>query len=567
MRLRSSLLLSAVLVAVSVGTLLGAEADIEHRGLVRVTVNGGADLAKIEAAGISVYARLRSEKGMELLAGATPEDALALEKHSLDFVMLDPDIGGTQYYVAYLMPDSPRPDWSAYGDLLHQERGYAILSMSFASAERLAQTGIELRAVIADPKPLPTPGEDGYAPAAVTPDPYVQDMIDAVESLAVYTYTGDLSGEWPVSVGGSPYTIVTRYTYSGTPIKKATDYVGEHLESLGLDVEYHVWGDSDYPNVIGELPGLVSPDSIVIICAHLDDMPSGPVAPGADDNASGSATVLVAAEIMTQYSWRYTLRFALWTGEEQGLYGSYYYAQRCYSKGEAIVSVLNLDMVGYNTPGSDRDIDLHADRDWIPETMDLARLFVDVVGAYNLDLIPEIIPNGTGASDHAAFWDYGYVAILGIEDWDDFTPYYHTTGDLLQTLDMGYFVEFVKASVATFAHMGGVYQDVSGIRDIPGGERATPAITTLHRVRPNPSRGSLSVRYDISSPTAAAVTVLDAQGRLVRTLCSRHHTPGRYEAIWDGRNEFGEVTPPGVYFLTLSTAGLTRSAQKMVLVR
>jgi hypothetical protein len=567
MRLRSSLLVSAALVAVTVGTLFALEAGTQDRGLVRITISGESDLAKIEATGIPVYARLRSGTGMLLLAGATPREAVALGEHSVDFALLDLDVGDSRYYVAYLMPNSPRPDWTAYGDLLYQEGGYAILSMSFASAERLARTGIELRAVIADPKPLPAPAATGAAPAAVTADPYVQDMIDAVESLAVYTYTGDLSGEWPVNIGGSLYTIVTRYTYSGTPISKATEYAGDHLEDLGLDVEYHEWGGSDYPSVIGELPGSISPDSIVIICAHLDDMPSGPIAPGADDNASGSVTVLMAAEVMTRYSWRYTLRFALWTGEEQGLYGSYYYAQRCYSRGEDIVGVLNLDMIGYNTPGSDKGIDLHADNDGMPETMDFAQFFVDVVGAYNLDLIPEIIPNGTGASDHASFWDYGYLAILAIEDWDDFTPYYHTTSDLLQSLDMSYYVEYVKASVAAFAHMGIVHEDLSGIYDTPGGDRAAPSMTTLHPVRPNPARLSSSVRYDVSSPTVVEVAVLDAQGRLVRTLCRRHHSPGSYEAIWDGRNASGQVTPPGIYFFSLSTAGRVRSARKIVLVR
>jgi len=80
-----------------------------------------------------------------------------------------------------------------------------------------------------------------------------------------------------------------------------------------------------------------------------------------------------------------------------------------------------------------------------------------VVDTYDIDLVPEIITAGaTTRSDHASFWNYGYSAILGIEDWDDLTPYYHKTSDQLSTLNIPYFTEFVKASVGTAASMTGL---------------------------------------------------------------------------------------------------------------
>jgi hypothetical protein len=117
-------------------------------------------------------------------------------------------------------------------------------------------------------------------------------------------------------------------------------------------------------------------------------------------------------------------------------------------------------MIGWNTPASSPDIDLHSSSS-VPGSLQLAQLFADVITDYNLDLTPLIIPNGTGASDHAAFWTYGYPAILGIEAYwgGDFNPYYHTTNDLLEKLDIGYFTEFVKASVGSFAHMSGCLVD------------------------------------------------------------------------------------------------------------
>jgi PKD repeat protein len=426
-------------------------------GLVQIAWQSQGDLAAVEASGVPVYARLTGQSGTYLLAGVLPQEIEALQAAGLDVTVLDPNLRGARYYLAYPMPGRARLDWEAYGQHLLDDGVQVLLRTTPQDAERLAEAGVELRAVTFDPKPLRAQST-GAIPTQITPDPIIQAMIDQVDVTTVYSYTGDLSGEWPVEIGGQPYTIVTRHTNSGEPIQKATQFVGEHLADLGLAVEYHQWGGATYPNVIGELPGLVNPDDIFIIGAHVDDMPPGPLAPGADDNASGSVATLLAADIATQYQWGCTLRFALWTGEEQGLNGSHAYAQRSYNMGENIVGYLNLDMIAWDGAWGP-DIDLHADQAGVPPSMQLAQLFADVVSAYNLNLIPEIIPNGTGASDHASFWDYGYTAILGIEDYypdyHDFNPHYHTTQDLLQYLNMPYYVDFVKASIATLAHMSG----------------------------------------------------------------------------------------------------------------
>lgn len=80
-------------------------------------------------------------------------------------------------------------------------------------------------------------------------------------------------------------------------------------------------------NTIGEIRGSERPDEIVLLGAHLDSWDLGT---GATDNAAGSAAVLEAARILGALKAsgvrpRRTIRFALFTGEEQGLYGSQYY--------------------------------------------------------------------------------------------------------------------------------------------------------------------------------------------------------------------------------------------------
>jgi hypothetical protein len=298
------------------------------------------------------------------------------------------------------------------------------------------------------------------SPDALTPDPLVQGMIDQVSSAALYGYVSGLSGETPVIVGGEPYTITTRYSKSVIPIEKATQYAYEHFQSLGLTTsyfEYNLPGTGVRRDVIAEQTGLTQPGRIVLAVAHLDSISDAinslTLAPGADDNASGSAGVLAAADILSQYEFGCTLRYALFTGEEQGLYGSQEYADTVYNLGENVAGVLNLDMIAYNTTGTATTMELHT-RPGDSGDLLLAGLFSDVIAAYQLDLTPLVVQDAESASDHYSFWQNGYPAILAIEDWSDHTPYYHKTTDRLQTLDMAYYTRMVKAAVGALAHLG-----------------------------------------------------------------------------------------------------------------
>jgi hypothetical protein len=303
----------------------------------------------------------------------------------------------------------------------------------------------------------PAPESPAAFPLVTSADPVVRWMVDQVSQETARRYDGDLSGAWPVTVGTGSYTIMTRYTRSGTHLRGALNYVSAHLEALGLTVTEQAWS-SDASNIIGEKTGLTRPGDIYLVSAHLDDTSEDAldIAPGSDDNASGVTGVLITADLLAQFSWNCTLRFAFWTGEEQGLYGSEAYAKEAKTKGENIVGVLNLDMIGWNTPGSRPDIDLHA-KSAMPGTVELANQMASVIGVYELDLVPEVRTDGNGQSDHASFWKYGFNAILGIEDFypneSDFDPYYHSTADTLSTLDLGYLTEYVKAAAAETAHM------------------------------------------------------------------------------------------------------------------
>ncbi|WP_129782115.1 M28 family peptidase [Peristeroidobacter soli] len=92
------------------------------------------------------------------------------------------------------------------------------------------------------------------------------------------------------------------------------------------EVRYHD-EDSNAYNVFADLPGRDAKAGYVMAGAHLD---SWIASDGAQDNAAGSAVVMEAARILTRLGLKpkRTIRFALWNGEEQGLYGSFNYTER-----------------------------------------------------------------------------------------------------------------------------------------------------------------------------------------------------------------------------------------------
>jgi hypothetical protein len=292
----------------------------------------------------------------------------------------------------------------------------------------------------------------------------VQDMIDQVDPDSVHTLTAELSGAQQAIIAGQPYTIETRHALSGEPAAKAGQYLFEFYEDLGLQVEYKPFSflGNTLNNIVAQKDGSVFPERIFLITSHYDDVPIEGPAPGADDNASGTVAVMMAAKILEQYDLGCTLRFVNFGAEEYGLIGSKDYAQQAYCSGEDIRGVINLDMIAWNSPGSAASMDLHA-LSSIPGSNQLAMTFQEVVSEYNLDLVPEMADPVTTRSDHASFWKYEVPAILVSEDWEDFNPNYHTAGDDLESLqDLNYFTSMIKASLGTLAQVGCLVEDEWG---------------------------------------------------------------------------------------------------------
>jgi uncharacterized protein (TIGR03382 family) len=340
------------------------------------------------------------------------------------------------------------------------------------------------------------------AGATVQASPTVAALLEEVTRDALQPVVEDLSGERQATVGGQPYTFETRNAGSGEPIDKAEQYIFEQLSSYGLDgVAYFEFPAEDGAppgrNIIGWIDGGALSDEIVVVGAHLDDMPFNGRAPGADDDASGVSATLLLARSLAGRSFDRTIRFAIFGDEENAPWmceeiGSVGYASACRDAGDDIVAMIQADAIAYDPPESDEDIvELNIRRPSDdPEGADaaIAELWLAVIEAYELDaLTPVVVDRGNNWSDHGSFWKHGYSAALLIEEeLDHWNPNWHTANDTIATFDWPFYVQVTRSYLALTAHLAGIVEpaedtgeaprDTAQPRDSGIGDSATPEV-------------------------------------------------------------------------------------------
>jgi hypothetical protein len=283
----------------------------------------------------------------------------------------------------------------------------------------------------------------------------VSSLIAQVNQDTIVRTVRELSGEDPVIINGETELIRSRSNTidRGVGNDLAADYIKERLTKYGLEVVDQSFG-TDGRNIIAIQTGINVPDSIYIICAHYDAVSYH----CADDNASGDAAVIEAARILSPYCFDYTIIYALWDHEEDGLQGSRYYAQMAYSSGMKIAGVINLEMLGYDS-NDNGEFEIHVDGE--PLSMLLNDEIVNTVNNYDLSLDPFIVnpsdPN-TANSDHCSFWEKGYGALcvsqLFFNGDDD--PYYHTSNDRISNFNLNYFTKLTQLVTGTLATLAGM---------------------------------------------------------------------------------------------------------------
>ncbi len=176
----------------------------ELLALVSIPDDGARE--RFARTGLSLIARLPGESG-GYLAITSADGLAALDTAGLPYQVLDPAAQGAAFYLVYPHPGLQALPYTEYGRILWEAGSVVLLRTSLESAVRLVEAGAEIQAISRNPKPVLLPDRAPPAQVSIIPDPAVQAMIDQVSGTAVYSYTGDLSGEWPVVIRGQPYTI------------------------------------------------------------------------------------------------------------------------------------------------------------------------------------------------------------------------------------------------------------------------------------------------------------------------------------------------------------------------
>ena len=220
----------------------------------------------------------------------------------------------------------------------------------------------------------------------------------------------------------------------------ASDWIASRMEALGLEVEQQPFYASTWmgsgnaaPNVIGIQRGTLYPDTYVVCGSHFDSfsyeaMFGGGTAPGADDNATGVASVLESARIMTQYEFEYSIIYCAYGCEEMGLYGSEAYASRCQQQGMDIIGYFNNDMNGYLYGDQ-----IHIDCIYPNAVSPIGDYYMNVGEVYYPELPIRHVNFNEGDSDHTSFNNHGYMGIYPFEDYEHYSPFIHTPNDVIGT--------------------------------------------------------------------------------------------------------------------------------------
>jgi len=262
----------------------------------------------------------------------------------------------------------------------------------------------------------------------------ILEMIEQINETQLYSYHHGLVKFGPRYTGSINCTLAANYLY-------------ESFETIGLSVEFHDWHYAGFrsTNVVATLPGNdPTSDAIIIISGHYDTVQG---APGADDDASGAAALLMLAQVMKNYSFNHTIRFIAFSGEEVGTFGSFSYARDAYRRGDNILAVLNLDMIGFaSTTDGGRILRFFPPErsQWMAE--DATRIADDYYD--HLDMTIETLPSYIGA-DNQPFVDYGYDGVW-IAHRDGY-PYGHSPEDTAEHLNWTYYTKATKLMCAVLA--------------------------------------------------------------------------------------------------------------------
>lgn len=206
------------------------------------------------------------------------------------------------------------------------------------------------------------------------------------------------------------------------------------------------------PSIVLTIEGSEKKDEIIVLGGHADSISDEHLAPGADDNASGIASITETIRVLMEHDFKpkRTIQFMAYAAEEVGLFGSQDIARQYKKKKAKVLGVMQLDMTLFKGT-EDKDIVLISDYTNKAQNSFLGKLideYVKVPWGYSAC--------GYGCSDHASWSGAGFPASFPFEStFDDSSTLIHTTGDVLENYggEASHSVKFSRLATAYLVEM------------------------------------------------------------------------------------------------------------------
>ena len=262
-------------------------------------------------------------------------------------------------------------------------------------------------------------------------------------------------------------------------------------DSFTQPVSKRVPAPVEITNVYAVLRGTNPEDAkrIVLVSGHYDSrnsdtLDTSGVAPGANDDGSGTAVSLECARVLSKLKFPGTIIFLTVAGEEQGLYGSKHFAEFAKSQGWDIEAVLNNDIVGGDkSPGQDSKV-VRVFSESIPDgateaqlriirnlggendspSRELARYVAQTARVYQPGIVPLLeyrLDRYLRGGDHISFNEAGYPAVRFTEFRENFSRQHQNVrtengieyGDLPKFVNYDYVANVARLNAATLAEL------------------------------------------------------------------------------------------------------------------
>ena len=247
-------------------------------------------------------------------------------------------------------------------------------------------------------------------------------------------------------------------------IDSVASWLKNELINIGYsneNINFHTYSESGFnlKNVICTKIGS-RPDKTILLCAHYDTIlnrnPDDAISrqPGANDNASGVASLLEISRIIFGLDLKHNIQFVFFSGEEQGLWGSTHYSQYLKDNNIDLHVVVNMDMCsepGFLSTLTTANVDIDDGQTGVVSSNNEASqnfglLMKNLAETYT-NLSIEFDP--IDASDYMPFEARGYVCIGAYDGAaKSSNPHYHSDTDVINNLDMSLLTNITKMTLA-----------------------------------------------------------------------------------------------------------------------